>query len=160
MFFSAMQLRIARSLQPAHGRSRQAGRYCVVDRLIDAVTEWDRDIQRALAEAVAVVVLWSWASVNSHYVRAEARHAAQRRALVPVMINACEPPMPFGEFQSIDSTSWRDAGHMDAVIAAIVGAIERIQSGRPPETSHHRWSARTSQGAARAVTRNRRPAPC
>ena len=31
------------------------------------------------------------------------------------------------------------------MIAAIVGAIERIQSGRPPETSHHPWSARTSQ---------------
>jgi hypothetical protein len=114
------------------------------DRLIDAGTEWDREIQRALSEAVAVVVLWSRASVDSHYVRAEARHAAQRRALVPVMIDACEPPMPFGEFQSIDLTSWRDGGD-DAVIAAIVGAIERIQSGRPPETSHHRWSDRASQ---------------
>ena len=40
------------------------------DRLIDAGTEWDREIQRALSEAVAVVVLWSRVSSRTESSRA------------------------------------------------------------------------------------------
>ena len=79
------------------------------DRLIEGGTVWAEEIDRALANAAAVVVLWSPASSQSHFVRAEARAAAERSALVPAIIDACQPPMPFGEYQTLDLTRWRVA---------------------------------------------------
>lgn len=77
------------------------------DRLIAGGALWGPAIDRALADAWAVIVLWSPASVRSDFVRAEARHAADRGVLVPARLEACEPPMPFGEYQTIDLAEWR-----------------------------------------------------
>src|SRR5688572_9477678 len=53
------------------------------DRLISGGAQWGPEIERAIDDARAVVVLWSPASVASHFVRAEARTAAERQALIP-----------------------------------------------------------------------------
>jgi TolB-like protein len=67
---------------------------------------WEATIERALAEAEAVIVCWSPTSVASENVRSEARVARTRRRLVQVFIEACEPPLFFGERQGIDLTDW------------------------------------------------------
>ena len=53
-----------------------------------------------------MVVLWSKASVSSHWVRAEAAEGARRGILVPALIEAAKIPLEFRRVQSADLTSW------------------------------------------------------
>jgi hypothetical protein len=98
------------------------------DRLITGGASWGPVIDRALADAWAVIVLWSPASVRSDFVRAEARRAADRGILVPVRLQACEPPMPFGEYQTIDLIDWR-AGSSSVVPQPLLDALQYVRDG-------------------------------
>jgi hypothetical protein len=106
-------------------------RGCVVwwDRLITGGALWGQEIERALAESWAVIVLWSEASVKSHFVLAEARHASERNTLIPASIESCVPPMPFGEYQTIDLTTWNGDAKAEAV-DRLQAALERVRSGQ------------------------------
>jgi hypothetical protein len=98
------------------------------DRLIAGGALWGQAIDRALASAWAVIVLWTPASTRSDYVRAEARHAADRGLLVPARLEACEPPMPFGEYQTIDLTGW-SADPSSGTPRELIGALQHIRDG-------------------------------
>jgi len=100
------------------------------DRFLAGGTLWGEEIERAIDKSWAVIVLWSDASVRSDFVRAEARSAAERHILIPAFIAACEPPMPFGEYQTLDLTAW-DKANPDA-IDVVTEALERLRS-RPVE---------------------------
>ncbi len=67
---------------------------------------FDQAIERALEEARAVIVLWSKASVNSRWVRAEATQAQASQRLVPVIIEACKRPIMFELTHTVDLTGW------------------------------------------------------
>ena len=67
---------------------------------------YDEVTERALADAKAVVVLWSAQSVNSRWVRAEATEAARNKTLVPVMIEPCKRPIMFELTQTADLSGW------------------------------------------------------
>ena len=67
---------------------------------------WDAMIEREIAAASAVVVLWSPLSVRSDWVRTEAHYGQQRGRLVPAMIEPCELPIAFLLNQTVDLTSW------------------------------------------------------
>lgn len=67
---------------------------------------FDTVIERALAEARAVVVLWSPRSVESRWVRAEATQADQNGTLAPVMIEPCKRPIIFELTHTTDLTHW------------------------------------------------------
>lgn len=67
----------------------------------DAVTE------QALADAHAVVVLWSRQSVDSRWVRAEATEGERLNKLVPVMIEPCKRPIMFELIQTADLSGWK-----------------------------------------------------
>jgi len=99
------------------------------DRLIAAGTPWNREIKRALSQARAVVVLWSQWSVNSDYVCAEARDAARRSILIPALIEPCEPPLPFGEFQSLDLSAWRLDGNADE-LGALLKSLDTLREAQ------------------------------
>ena len=70
---------------------------------------WDRDIlpgrtfddviEEALTNARSVVVLWSAESVKSRWVRTEASAAAERDALVPVLIENVTIPLEFRQLK-------------------------------------------------------------
>jgi hypothetical protein len=98
------------------------------DRLIAGGALWSEAIERALADAWVVVVLWSEASTRSDFVRAEARHAADRGILVPARLETCEPPMPFGEYQTIDLTEWKD-GAWSEIPEELIDALRRVREG-------------------------------
>jgi hypothetical protein len=53
---------------------------------------WDELIERKLAAASCVVVLWSGTSVHKQWVKAEASEAQARGILVPVLIEDVKPP--------------------------------------------------------------------
>ena len=76
------------------------------DRNIRGGAQYTREIERAIEDSDAVVVLWSHASVNSEWVRDEAAEGRDRGTLVPALIDAVKPPMGFRQFQTIDVTDW------------------------------------------------------
>jgi TolB-like protein len=86
---------------------------------------YDEVTERALADAKAVVVLWSRQSVSSRWVRAEATEAARNKTLVPVMIEPCKRPIMFELTQTADLSAWHgDVG--DAGWQAFVADVRRL----------------------------------
>jgi TolB-like protein len=67
---------------------------------------FDATIEAALRSAKAVVVLWSAASVQSRWVRAEATLAERNRILMPVMIEPCDRPIMFELMHTADLCHW------------------------------------------------------
>ncbi len=72
------------------------------DGLLEGGERYSRATEEALNRARAVVVLWSKASVGSHWVHDEATRGRDRGLLVPIALDGSEPPLGFGQFQVID----------------------------------------------------------
>jgi hypothetical protein len=68
---------------------------------------WDALIERKLAAAPAVVVLWSGTSITRSWVKAEAADALERGILVPVFIEDVKPPLAFRQIQAARLSDWR-----------------------------------------------------
>ncbi len=67
---------------------------------------FDEVTEKALAEAKAVVVLWSPRSAASRWVRSEATQADRMGTLMPVTIEACKRPIMFELTQTADLAHW------------------------------------------------------
>ncbi len=104
------------------------------DEDIPASAPWEATIEKALANAAAVIVCWSPASVASENVRSEARVARQDGRLIQVFLKPCMPPLFFGERQGIDLSKWRGSAE-DPNIAKISDAVSAIAAGE--ESRHH-----------------------
>ena len=102
------------------------------DEDIPASAPWEATIEKALAEAKAVIVCWSPASVASENVRSEARVAREDGRLIQVFLKPCAPPLFFGERQGIDLGKWR-GDPADPRIAKIADAARAIASGKRVE---------------------------
>ena len=72
------------------------------DGLLAGGERYSHATEEALNGAKAVVVLWSKASVQSHWVHDEATRGRDRGALVPLSLDGSEPPLGFGQFQVIN----------------------------------------------------------
>ena len=64
--------------------------------------EFDRQIDAELKVAAAVLVVWTPDSVDSRWVRGEARDAAERGILVPVRLDGARLPIDARALQTID----------------------------------------------------------
>jgi adenylate cyclase len=94
------------------------------DRHLHGGSRFAKEIDRALKNAQAVVVLWSEASLESAWVQDEAAEARDSERLVPVSIGAAKPPLGFRQFHTIDLGSWDGHGRPDA-LDELLNAIER-----------------------------------
>lgn len=83
------------------------------------------EIEKALSECGAVLVLWSAESVQSAWVRDEAGYGRDRGKLIPFSLDGTEPPLGFRQFQSIDLSKWKGRGEPPGA-GRIRGAIDRI----------------------------------
>jgi adenylate cyclase len=70
--------------------------------------EFDALITRELEAAKAAIVVWTQASVNSRWVRGEARIAADRGVLVPVQIGAPSLPIDARAVHTIELDAWNE----------------------------------------------------
>jgi eukaryotic-like serine/threonine-protein kinase len=86
---------------------------------------FDQVTERALDEAKAVIVLWSKASVNSRWVRAEATQANANNRLLPVMIEACRRPIMFELTHTVDLSQW-DGNTDDPAWQSFVASVRRF----------------------------------
>ena len=67
---------------------------------IGAGASWDREIEREIEAAKALLVLWSDDSVESDWVRNEARTGKVRDRLIAIQIGACALPLEFSSIQA------------------------------------------------------------
>lgn len=96
------------------------------DDRIQAGEIWDEIIERQLSSSRCVIVLWSEASIQRPWVRAEAREGLHRKILVPVFLESVQPPLAFRLVQAVDLISWfSDRSHhgFDRLLAAIATVI-------------------------------------
>ncbi len=67
---------------------------------IGAGSSFDREIEREIAAAKALLVLWSAASAESDWVRNEARTGKERSGLIAVQLEPCQLPLEFRSIQA------------------------------------------------------------
>jgi adenylate cyclase len=106
------------------------------DRHIEGGSRFVNEIDRALKDAAAIIVLWSEASVASAWVQDEAAEGRETGRLVPVLIQSCKPPLGFRQYQSIDLTGWTGDGE-PAHFASLLRAIDQTiaSAGKQSDTS-------------------------
>ena len=92
------------------------------DREIPLGKAFDEIIEKAIAEAKCVIVLWSAASVASEWVRNEASEGKRRGILVPVLIEQIDAPLAFRSLNGADLSAW--SGHGGD--AEFVRLVERV----------------------------------
>ncbi len=85
--------------------------------------EFDSLISRELERARSLVVVWTPASVDSRWVRGEARDAADRGALVPVRLQKAKLPIDFRAVHTIDLDDW-GGNAQGAAFRALCKALE------------------------------------
>ncbi|EPX85251.1 TIR domain-containing protein [Salipiger mucosus] len=90
---------------------------------------WDAEIERALAEVDAVLVLWTPRSVGRDTVRNEADDARSRRKLLPLIMEPCKPPLFFRLAQAVDLSDWTG----DTSDPEWRRVLDRIAADRPPD---------------------------
>lgn len=105
-------------------------------------TSFSSEIENALKECDAVLVLWSADSIKSAWVRDEAGYGRDAGKLIPFSLDGTEPPIGFRQFQSINLSRWK--GHREPPDAdRIRGAFARIsglgQAAPAPRPAASRW---------------------
>jgi cell division protein FtsN len=77
------------------------------DRKLQAGKTFAGVIESEIKKSDCVLVLWSKASIASRWVRDEANEGLERNILVPVLIEAVEPPMGFRSIHAADLIGYR-----------------------------------------------------
>ncbi len=95
------------------------------DRHIKGGAKYSKEIDKALKQADAVVVLWSERSVESDWVRDEATAGRDSGRFVPVSLDSAEPPLGFRQYQTIDLSRWRGKGRPPE-LPTLLAAIEAV----------------------------------
>jgi adenylate cyclase len=93
------------------------------DRELHGGSHFTSEIDKALRDAEAVVVLWSDASLGSAWVQDEAAEGRDSNRLVPAVIDAIRPPLGFRQYQAIDLTDLRSGDQprqLEELLRAIV----------------------------------------
>jgi adenylate cyclase len=96
--------------------------------------EFDDQIEAEIAAALAVIVVWTPASVASRWVRGEAREAAERNILVPVRFDQARLPMDVRAIHTTDLDGWGEnpaSPQAQEFLRALGALIARSQAARP-----------------------------
>lgn len=103
------------------------------DQRIHTGAHWRADIEQNLASAQAIVCLWSKTSVASTFVLDEARDAAERGRLCPVLIDDVAIPLGFREIQAANLIGWSGARRDPAWAYFVESVRARLSGGPLPE---------------------------
>ncbi|MFI4977045.1 MAG: TIR domain-containing protein, partial [Caulobacterales bacterium] len=95
---------------------------------------WEATIERELSAAKLVIVAWSPAAVASKNVKAEARWARGQGRLLQLFVEACQPPLFFGERQGVDIKHWSGAAS-DAAFRTVLEAVRKGLASAPVPAS-------------------------
>jgi hypothetical protein len=99
------------------------------DQQIEAGLRWDEEIERALAKATAVIVLWSGRSIASEWVHEEASYAREQGKLISVAIEDVSMPFGFSMISTIDLKGWT-GDNQHSGVEGIRQAIKHLAKNR------------------------------
>lgn len=99
------------------------------DRRIPAGMNWNDVLDKALTEMQCMVVLWTRHSIESDWVYEEAEEGRKRGVLLPVLLEAVQPPRGFRSIQCADLSGWD--GNIDTVAAQQLLADLKALAGNP-----------------------------
>ena len=105
----------------------EAGHDVWWDRHIEGGSRFISEIDKALSDAEAVVVLWSKDSCESAWVQDEAAEGRESGRLVPIALDSTRPPLGFRQFQSIDLSQWNRTG-APVNLQALLSAVDSLAS--------------------------------
>ena len=104
------------------------------DRELHGGSRFATEIDKALQDAQAVVVLWSKSSLDSAWVQDEAAEGRDSGRLVPVVLDASRPPLGFRQYQAISLANWN--GGAPDEMPELLRAISRTCGGEEaPESA-------------------------
>jgi len=118
------------------------------DDAIKGGESFSQEIEQALGEAEAVLVLWSKSSVQSSWVRDEAAIGRDAGKLIPLSVDQCPAPLGFRQYQSIDLADWsgRRASALNDRIAQSIAAITGREAKVEPVLPRRAATARFGIG--------------
>jgi formylglycine-generating enzyme len=99
------------------------------DREVPPGQTWHSYIGEALANARCVVVAWSRHSIASQWVLEEASEGRDRKVLVPVLLEAVQPPFGFRAIQAANLVDWRPS-RPSPTFDGLLRALQRIVGGQ------------------------------
>jgi len=98
------------------------------DHKIPPGIKWPGYLKEKLDKSHCVLVVWSRDSINSNWVHAEVDEAQKRNILIPVLLDAVEPPFGFSHIHTADLSDWNN----DIAHPQFKQCIEAINSKIPP----------------------------
>ncbi|MGB5485353.1 TIR domain-containing protein, partial [Parasphingorhabdus sp.] len=116
----------------------QAGFSVWWDGLLEGGERFLNSTEEALANAKAVVVLWSKTSIGSHWVHDEATRGRDSGRLVPLSIDGSDPPLGFGQFQCLDvsrSSKKPASPGMQNMLRAVAALHDNRELSEPQKAS-------------------------
>ena len=119
--------------------------------------EFDRQIARELKAATAVLVVWTRNSVESRWVRGEAREGAERGILVPIRFERAELPIDVRTFHTTDFDDWGEnpgspqAQEVMRALGTMIAGRRALQSATAISTSGKLASAHDHERLAICV---------
>ena len=130
----------------------EAGHDVWWDRHLHGGSRFATEIDKALKDAEAVVVLWSPSSIDSAWVQDEAAEGRDTGRLVPVSLRSAKPPLGFRQFQTIELGSWDGAAKPDA-LEDLLEAIGRTcgSEARPRSSDREEKGAEKQKRASVCV---------
>lgn len=119
---------------------REAGFSCWWDTSLVAGEHFNEAIQRELALARCVLVLWTRASHASQWVQAEAIDGFNRRILVAARLDDVALKYPYGIVQTADLRGYRPGVDHAGLEEIVAGVAEKLGRGAPARNSQVRNS--------------------
>ena len=114
------------------------------DRHLQAGVSFDRKIEQELDAAKCVVVVWSSASLDSDWVRAEAAEGLERNVLVPILLDDVRPPLLFRQKQAISLVDWKTnsnrSGDLLELLPSISSVLEAYSESSLPVSTQKSWA--------------------
>lgn len=132
IFLSYASEDVARASQLAHALSLH-GWSVWWDRSILPGTIFDTVIEAELSAAKCVIVLWTFNSVKSRWVRAEAGEALEKGRLIPVLLDDAVIPLVFRQVQAASLIGW-DGDDAHAGFQHLLKALSSVAPLQPTLT--------------------------
>lgn len=104
------------------------------DRHLSGGAAFAREIEQRIAGARAVVVVWTKAATQSHWVQEEASAGRDAGKLVPLRVGQALPPMGFRQLHAIDYAE--NGGKPDeTAVAALIADLQRLDGNAAHPTN-------------------------
>lgn len=109
---------------------RRSGFRVFFDPQLAVGVRYDDELESKHDAAKAVLVLWSPNSIESGWVRDEARRALNRNVLVPAFVEKCQLPLGLGGIECADLSFWDSTDSGSAEFHLLIEALVRLGARR------------------------------